>query len=281
MNPQPEPQPFPRDQLAKAAPESALLLGAGRAILLQLAHPQIGRAIAEHSDFAANPLSRLLHTLGYIYALSNGTAEQQRTIIDYVDAAHRPVRGARDKATGAPAYSALDPRLQQWVAATLFDSARVIGSQVLPAWDHHASEELYRQYARLGDALQMPTHFWPETEAGFNDYFAGVTANLHVTDQIRKLADELFTGSRAPWWIRVALPLMRDVTIAQLPPRIREQFGYELTRRVELRNRVTVRAAWAASRIFPKAIRHLPMKLMLRHVDGMASGAKSPAQPSS
>nr|WP_190263933.1 oxygenase MpaB family protein [Glutamicibacter nicotianae] len=58
---------------SRIAPEAGLLLGAGRAILLQLAHPQIGRAIAEHSGFAANPLSRLVHTLGYIYALSNGT----------------------------------------------------------------------------------------------------------------------------------------------------------------------------------------------------------------
>lgn len=281
MNPQPEPQPLPRDQLAKAAPESALLLGAGRAILLQLAHPQIGRAIAEHSDFASNPLSRLLHTLGYIYALSNGTAEQQRTIIDYVDEAHRPVHGTRDKTTGAPAYSALDPRLQLWVAATLFDSARVIGAQVLPAWDKNASAELYLQYARLGDALQMPTDFWPRSEARFNDYFAGITADLQVTGQIRTLADELFAGSRAPWWIRVALPLMRDVTIAQLPPPVREQFGYELTRKVELRNRMMVRAAWAASRALPKAIRHLPMKLMLRHVDRMAASMKTRSQPSS
>ncbi len=271
MNPQPEQQPRPRDQLSKAAPESVLLLGAGRAILLQLAHPQIGRAIAEHSDFAANPLSRLVHTLGYIYALSNGTAQQQRTMINYVDAAHRPVHAPRDKNSGAPAYSALDPKLQLWVAATLFDSARLIGSQLLPAWDQDASEELYQQYARLGDTLQMPTDYWPPSEADFTTYFAEVTAKLEVTEQTRELARQLFSGSKAPWWIRAGLPLMRDVSIAQLPANVREQFGYQLTRKIQRRNRQVVRTAWLATRVLPKAIRHLPMKLMLRHVDRMAA----------
>lgn len=258
-----------RDQLAKAAPESALLLGAGRAILLQLAHPQIGRAIADHSDFANNPLSRLIHTLGYIYALSNGTPAQQRTIINYVDAAHRPIHGTRD--TSNPAYSAFDPRLQLWVAATLYDSARVVGAQVLPAALQPEGEGLYRQYARLGDALQMPTDFWPADLAAFDDYFASTVATLHVTSQTRELANALFTGGQAPWWIRLGLPLMRDVSIAQLPDSVRQQFGYELTARVRRRNYFAVCVVRIATRVLPRFIRHAPMRLMLRYVDRMGA----------
>lgn len=254
---------------SRIAPEAGLLLGAGRAILLQLAHPQIGRAIAEHSDFAANPLSRLIHTLGYIYALSNGNGAQQRKIINYVDAAHRPVHAARDQAEGAPAYSAMDPKLQLWVAATLYDSARAIASQILPG-SESSEEQLYRQYARLGDALQMPTHFWPGNLQEFDSYLELTVRRLEVTAQTRQLARDLFSGRNAPWWIRAGLPLMRDVTIAQLPPAVREDFGYRLTDKILKRNARTVRVVRWATRWLPQAVRHAPMRLMLRRIDKMA-----------
>lgn len=251
------------------APEAGLLLGAGRAILLQLAHPQIGLAIAKHSDFASNPLGRLIHTLGYIYALSNGTPEQQRTIIDYVNTAHQPVHGTRNPDRETPAYSAMDPKLQMWVAATLYDSARVIAAEILPMAESSDNENLYRQYAALGDALQMPAHFWPDSLGEFDEYFDRTLNTLSVTPQTRRLADELFLGSNAPWWIRIGLPLMRDVTIAQLPPTVREQFGYELSAKAAKRNARAISFVRLATRILPKFIRHAPMRWMLRHVDRM------------
>lgn len=259
-----------RTMLSTVGPEAGLLLGAGRAILLQLAHPQIGLAIARHSDFASNPMSRLIHTLGYIYALSNGTEAQQRTIVNYVNLAHRPVHGTRDPQAGTAAYSALDPRLQLWVAATLYDSARVIGDQVLPAWEEPQAEQLYRQYSRLGDALQMPTNLWPQTLSDFESYFAQTCSSLVVTDETKALADELFRGRNASWWIRAGLPLMRDITIAQLPDNVRELFGFELTEKILKRNNAVLKIVWTASRCLPKIIRHAPMRLMLRHVDKMS-----------
>ncbi|MNW23920.1 hypothetical protein D3C74_06290 [compost metagenome] len=255
------------EPFSRIAPEAGLLLGAGRAILLQLAHPQIGRAIAEHSDFAANPLSRLIHTLGYIYALSNGTAEQQRKIIAHVDAAHRPIRATRDE--GRPAYSALDPRLQLWVAATLYDSARVIAGQILDEIKAD-QEELYLQYARLGEALQMPVDYWPQDLGGFEQYFAQNQAKLEVTNQTRALARELFEARNAPWWVRIGMPLMRDVTIAQLPAPVREGFGYRLTGKAAQRNARVIAVARAATRLLPRALRHAPMRLILRRVDKLA-----------
>lgn len=259
------------DKFARVAPEAGLLLGAGRAILMQLAHPQIGAAIAEHSDFASNPLSRLMHTLGYIYALSNGSAEQQRKMKFYVDEAHRSVRGKRNEEHGTPAYSALDPRLQLWVAATLFDSARVIAHQVLPSTIDH-DEELYRQYSQLGTALQMPEDYWPATLHDFDLYMGQTLGALKVTGRTGQIAEKLFAGRNAPWWIRAGLPLMRDVTIAQIPQELREEFGFELTRKVLKSNDRAIFAARWATRILPAAIRHLPMRLVLRRIDRLAEG---------
>lgn len=63
---------------------------------------------------------------------------------------------------------------------------------------------------------------------------------------------------------------MRDVTIAQLPTGIREQFGFVLSRKVYRRNAVVIRVVQWATKILPVWIRHLPMRLMLRHIDQLA-----------
>lgn len=259
---------LPEDAFSKIAPEAGLLFGAGRAILMQLAHPQIGVAIDKHSDFANNPLSRLIHTLGYIYALSNGTSEHQRIMINYVNAAHRNVRGPKDQVGQTPAYSALDPKLQLWVAATLFDSARVIGAQILPGHIEH-DEGLYQRYAQLGEALQMPSKLWPATLRDFDDYLNQTQRSLQVTDRTRALANELFAGRNAPWWIRAGLPLMRDVTIAQLPTSLREQFGFVLSPKVRRRNDMVIGIVRGATSVLPRWVRHAPMRLMLRRIEKM------------
>jgi uncharacterized protein (DUF2236 family) len=40
--------------------ESVLLLGGGRALLMQAAHPLVAAGVADHSDFTAGPLGALL-----------------------------------------------------------------------------------------------------------------------------------------------------------------------------------------------------------------------------
>ena len=47
--------------------EAAIFLGAGRALLLQLAHPWIAAAIEQHSDTFADPVGRFHRTFGYLH----------------------------------------------------------------------------------------------------------------------------------------------------------------------------------------------------------------------
>ncbi|MCS5719943.1 DUF2236 domain-containing protein [Herbiconiux sp. CPCC 205763] len=78
--------------LADIAPESVLLAGAGRAILLQIAYPAIGYGVARHSDFANRPMDRLNATLSYIYALATGSDDDVRLMRRAVNRAHAGVR---------------------------------------------------------------------------------------------------------------------------------------------------------------------------------------------
>src|SRR5690349_4683867 len=58
--------------------EMVLLLGAGRALLMQLAHPAVAAAVAAHSSFPDDSLRRLIRTLDTTFAVTFGDTEQSR-----------------------------------------------------------------------------------------------------------------------------------------------------------------------------------------------------------
>src|SRR3982074_2692599 len=55
--------------------ENVLLLGGGRALLMQLAHPKVAAGVDEHSDFRAHPIRRLRRTIRMTMAIVFGDRE--------------------------------------------------------------------------------------------------------------------------------------------------------------------------------------------------------------
>src|SRR5438552_1035879 len=105
--------------------ENILLLGGGRALLMQLAHPKVAAAVDEHSDFRSQPIRRLRRTIRMTMAIVFGDRETALAAARSVNQAHGRVRGE--------GYRALDPDLLRWVHATLVDSAPVT-PPVLRVW---------------------------------------------------------------------------------------------------------------------------------------------------
>ncbi|GLK18942.1 oxygenase MpaB family protein [Herbiconiux flava] len=257
-------------RLADIAPEGILLAGAGRAILLQIAMPGVGYGVARHSDFASRPMSRLNATLSYIYALSNGSADDVRRMRKAVNRAHAPVanppRGPAagpPEATADPHYDARDPELQLWVAATLYDTAIAVYERVYGPLTPDEAERVYREYAVLGTALQMPAELWPADRAAFHAYWEGMLPQLSADPPIRAVARELLRAERAALPIRVAMPLARFATIGLLPPSVRTLFGFRWTPVQQHRLDRLFRVVGPVYRRLPRALRHLPQRRYL------------------
>src|SRR3954447_17535416 len=84
--------------------EAMLLLGAGpRALLMQLAHPQVAAGVADHSDFRSDPWRRLDATLRSYLRIVYGTGTAARAEIRRLNELHRSIAG--------PTYHARDPEL--------------------------------------------------------------------------------------------------------------------------------------------------------------------------
>jgi uncharacterized protein (DUF2236 family) len=254
------------ERMADIAAEAVLIAGGGRAILLQLAHPSIAMAIDEHSDFANDPLRRLRHTMAYVYSQVFGTPRQAAATRAWVDRAHAAVESA--------SYSAVDPGLQLWVAATLYDSAIEVHETVYGSLPEHAADRIYREYAILGTALQVPASAWPVDRTAFAAYFAATLDGLEVSDVARAQAARLLDARRAPLWLRAGMPLGRLVTAGLLPAGIRSQFGLPWSAARERR----LARTWAVVRaIYPRMparLRHAPRDRSLRAIDRALTRAK-------
>jgi len=245
-------------RLSDISNEAILLAGGARAILLQLALPPVGRGVAEHSDFTADPLRRLRHTLTYLYVLVNGEPEEVARITGFVNRAHAPVHSAHDSAL--PAYDALDPGQQLWVAATLYDSAITVYEAVFGELGPDDAESLYRQYAVIGTALQMPASLWPADRAAFAEYWRTTGRSLRVDADAARVSRDLLHPGTAPLWIRALMPAVRFLTAGFLAPDLRDGFGLPWNDRRQRAFDRVVRLLRVVYPRLPARLRHWPAR---------------------
>src|SRR5206468_905975 len=59
--------PEPHSILWRYGDDARLMAAAGYTLLLQVAHPMVGAAVKEHSNFREEPWKRLMYTLDYVY----------------------------------------------------------------------------------------------------------------------------------------------------------------------------------------------------------------------
>ncbi|HET6654740.1 MAG TPA: oxygenase MpaB family protein [Gammaproteobacteria bacterium] len=236
--------------MAAIAGEGILLAGGMRAILLQVAHPAVGRGVAEHSNFTDRPMDRLRATMTYVYCMAFGSRAEKRAIRSQVNAVHRHING--------PGYDAFDPELQLWVAATLYDTALTLYERWIRPLDDEMAEIIYRQYRVLGTALQMREEQWPADRAAFRAYWNDMIPRLEVTDAARAVCRDLFHPPSVPMPVRATMPLNRLVTAALLPAPIREAYNIEWNARRQRRFNRFSNSVSLVYPLVPRAIRQFP-----------------------
>jgi uncharacterized protein (DUF2236 family) len=252
--------------------DEAILLGAGgRAVLLQLAHPGVGHAVAEHSSFASDPTRRLRHTLTFVYALIWGTPAQAGFVTEMVNRAHAPVRSAT--------YDATDPALQLWVNATLYDSAITMHERIFGPLSEADADAIYADYSAIGVALQMPRELWPATRADFRTYWDTSIAALAVDDVTRGVAQTLLHPPTGALWLRAAMPLAGFLTAGLLGPELRTAFALPWGPRKQKRfDRMLDATALVYPRL-PMRLRHWPKNRLLATIPDTAASPHPAGTP--
>ncbi|MCX6397887.1 MAG: oxygenase MpaB family protein [Propionibacteriales bacterium] len=200
--------------LADYIGEGALLLGAGSTVMNQLALYGVGKGVAEHSNTLDRPLDRLRTTLTYVYVMTLGTEDERKAVARMVNRAHRTVKG--------PDYTAFDPHLQLWVAATLAQNGEFIYEKTFGPLSEAARERSCRECWIFGTALQVPQEAWPATRSAFTTYWEQMQGELSPDPVVQAYAAKLLSTKGAPLVLRPAIALQNLLTRGNLEPHVRE-----------------------------------------------------------
>jgi uncharacterized protein (DUF2236 family) len=256
------PHAQPRNPVSrKIHAERILLLGWGRALLLQFAHPLVAQGIAEHSAFLRQRRgrwSRLRRTLDAMLVLTFGTPEEAAGVAGRINAIHDRVHGRITSPLAAgpvAAYSAHDPELLRWVHATLVDSFMLTYELYVAPLTPAEKEEYCAESAGIEPLLGIPAGFLPRSTQALERYMQAMLEgpDLAVNESARRLAEELLTP--VP---RIALPLMmlaRLPTVGLLPAGLRADYGLAWSTRHEAALGGSARAIRTLLRVTPRRIR--------------------------
>jgi len=232
--------------------ENILLLGGGRALLMQLAHPKVAAGVDEHSDFRSHPVRRLRRTVRMTMAIVFGDPETAEAAARAVNRVHGRVRGEE--------YHALDPELLLWVHATLVDSALVTYETFVKPLSADERENFYQESKLLGELLLIPREHFPARLRDFDAYVARMIEGgpVAVNDRARALG-RLVLRPRLRLLPGPVMVPFEVVTAGLLPATLREQYGLRWSAAQQRAFRLAVTAVPRVVALTPPALRVWPL----------------------
>lgn len=236
--------------------EAAVLLGGGRALVLQVTHPLVAAGVAAHSRFRQEPLARLWRTLDLMLTIVFAPVEDARSAVRQIERVHARVRGTLAAPAGRfPAgtpYDASDPELLLWVHATLVDSAVCAYERFVAPLTAAERAAYYDESTVAARLFGIPERLIPATAADFDAYLRTQLEALVPGDIGREITAAVLRPP-VPLALTPLFRLVRFVTVGLLPPLVRTRFGFAWSPRDEAR---LGRLAGAVRRLLPHLPRH-------------------------
>jgi uncharacterized protein (DUF2236 family) len=244
------------------------MLGGGRALLMQAAHPLVAAGIVGHSRYRDEPWRRLARTMTALYTIVFGTRDEADRAGAIVRAVHVRVRGELARAVGPYAagtpYAADDPELMLWVHSTLVDTGIVMHETFVGALTDEDREGFYDDMRVVARVFGVPDGVVPPTLAAFEAYQRRMLAGDALcvgADARRVAASVLYPPVPVP--LRPPLMAVARAVVALVPDPIREHYG--------LRFAPLERAALSAS---ARAVRMLVLPTLPARVRLLAEGER-------
>jgi uncharacterized protein (DUF2236 family) len=208
--------------------ESVLFLGAGRALLLQLAHPWVANAIAEHSRTLLDRIGRFHRTFDVTFTMIFGTLDQAVGAALRLHRRHAAICGVLPSAIGTFAegstYRANEVSALRWVHSTLTETTIMVHDLILPPLTADERDRLYAESRVYAALFGIPEHLMPKRWADFVAYNEEMLSSniLSVGDAAREVVAQIFAPQEAGWRVP---RWYRDLTAHLLPHTLRSAFG--------------------------------------------------------
>ena len=246
----------------RVSSEPTAMLGGGRALLLQVAHPAVAAGVRDHSSYESDPWARLFRTFDMMLKLSFGSPAASRRQAELFERMHRRVTGTTEE--GTP-YRALDPTLLRWVWATLCDSALLAYESIYRPLDGASRQRYYDEWKLVAHACGVPAGDCPDRWSDFQEYVTAVVEHdLVVTPTGKRVAHVAMLPPIPPPLQRPAAWMNELVTTGLLPPSVREQYGLAWTSERQRRLDQVLRAVGGGLRLTPGPLRRAGSEYLVR-----------------
>ena len=240
---------FPREtsMLRRVHEERAVGLFYGqRALGLGALAPLNFIGTRRHSKAVDQPFRRLVRTANMFESIFFGTKAEADRVLKIVDNMHQEVVGEIPEAAGPyPAgsrYSAFDPEMMLWTVAVMADSAVVFYEMFVGTLSAAEKDAFWADYVRFAALFGMPEDVAPRSWHEFKSWLDGFIASdrAFLTDEARHTAGAIMFQIPVPRSRRPGILAHNVIMLASLPPRVRELYGLEYTRRHEAAFRALV-----------------------------------------
>lgn len=205
-------------------------MGAGRALLLQTAHPWITAGIDEHSIVRYDPMERARRTFVNVFTMVYGSMPQVMNSANRVHKTHVEIQGKIPYKAGAfkagSEYHANEVSAMIWVHSTLWETLVTMYEEIEGPLSQVEKDRFYQETKLFAMLFGIPEDALPRDWNQFVEYNHAMwfSPQLKVTDNAKRLKEDLFTARSVflifPLWIQ------EMVTAAHLPAPIRE--GYDM-----------------------------------------------------
>ena len=251
----------PENKIWQVDRELALLLGGGRALLMQLAHPKVAAGVAQHSNFRDDPLGRLYRTMSAMWSIVFDEAGPARAALERVSNVHERVHGTvppSEPSHGGMTYDAFEQELLLWVHATLIDSALTAYELLVKPLRPEESSRYYEDSKKLAHLFEIDDALVPASLPEFNAYMKNMIAGpaVAVGPTAKALARDILYPR--PWFLRPGGPLFRLITAGLLPQSLRQDYEIRWDHRREKHFRFAAAGIRVLLPLVPPPLRIVP-----------------------
>jgi uncharacterized protein (DUF2236 family) len=242
------------------------LLLAGRALLLQVAHPTIGAGVRDFSEFRTDPWGRLDRTVTSLLLQlfgGEGAAAEARRLREM----HRSITG-----TGfdGSRYRALEPEAWAWVHIVNAETTLLFHDRMGRDLELSERERFWSEWRQVGLLLGIaPRHLPADLDALGALVDRTVATTLGDNETVRTLLETLtlhdvpppspaFPG---PVWDALrplGRSLLLDATVGTLPPALRDRLGLAWTDGQQRRLQRTATLVRTGAAALPDRVLHYP-----------------------
>jgi uncharacterized protein (DUF2236 family) len=206
-----------------------LLLSAPAAVLMQLAHPLVAAAVAEHTNRDRSVVERAGATIGLNLAVIFGDTEQAEHAASHVRDLHTAIRGQLHTTVGTfPAgssYHADDPELLRWGHATIAWAALAAYERFIESLGPAERDRYVAEMRPFGQAFGADEASLPSTCNDLRAYVSDVLENAVAIGEDGRREGREVLWPRGTFGERASARVARVLTAGLLPDAVRHGFA--------------------------------------------------------